>query len=147
MVIKTDGSARYLKLAIHEDDEKYHKYPARLILYVLLSVGSPPEILEELEDEAVSLRKKVTLECRVDRGDPKGDVHWFHNDREVYKNKRFDISIEEDLITLEIHKTEVKDTGVYRCEVSNKHARVQTQCKLSVQSKLGIVYRKLGFKE
>ena len=67
------------------------------------------------------------------------DTHWFHDDKEIYKNKRYHMSYEESNASLTITGSEPKDAGAYRCEASNKLGRVTTQCTLTVQSMYSIV--------
>lgn len=98
-------------------------------------MGREPELLGELQDVTVATPEKLTLSCEIDCGDPTADIHWFHNDREIYKGKRYIMQTEDDTVSLTIKDTDAKDGGWYRCEASNKLGRVQTQCTVTAVSK------------
>ena len=100
-----------------------------------VAVGEAPEILDELTDQTITTPDKAVLKCAISRGDPVAELHWFHNDREVYKGKKYIMEAEEDDVSLTIKETDAKDGGFYRCEASNKLGRVQTQCCVTVVSK------------
>lgn len=110
------------------------------LVYSVLSVGGPPELLEELRDMVALKKDDATLQCSINPGDPRADIHWFKDNKEIYKGKKYTMSYEEDSACLTISATDTKDAGVYRCEASNKLGRVQTQCKLAVQAAPKITY-------
>ena len=60
----------------------------------------------------------------------------FRGKKEVRKSAKYEMSYEEEVAALVIHKTEPDDADVYRCEVSNPLGRVQTEGTLSVHSEL-----------
>ena len=51
------------------------------------------------------------------------------------KSAKYEMSYEEEVASLVIHKTEPDDADVYRCEAANPLGRVQTEGSLSVHSK------------
>ena len=60
----------------------------------------------------------------------------FRGKKEVRKSAKYEMSYEEEVASLVIHKTEPDDADVYRCEVSNPLGKVQTEGTLIVHSKL-----------
>ena len=60
----------------------------------------------------------------------------FRGKKEVRKSAKYEMSYEEEVAALVIHKTEPDDADIYRCEVSNPLGRVQTEGTLSVHSEL-----------
>lgn len=101
----------------------------------LVSVGNPPEILEPLLDMLVVAPEEAHLECDIAPGDPPAEIHWYKENKEIYRTKRMSMSYHKELASLVIPKTDVRDGGWYRCEAVNRLGRVETQCTLVVQSK------------
>ena len=103
--------------------------------YFLFAVGEPPAILEPLSDQVVVSPDDAILECYIDPGDPPAEIHWYKDNKEVYKSKKYTISFKDEVAELVISGTDIKDSGWYRCEAVNKLGRVETQCTLAVESK------------
>ena len=51
------------------------------------------------------------------------------------KSSKYEMSYEDEVASLVIHKTEPLDSDVYRCEASNPLGKVQTEGTLSIHSK------------
>ena len=83
----------------------------------------------------VASPNEAILECDVFCGEPPGAIHWFKDSKEIYSGKKYDIGFSNKVATVLIKDTEPGDAAEYRCEVSNKLGRVQTECKLIVNSK------------
>ncbi len=49
----------------------------------VLAVGSPPEVLEPLQDLTKTAPDDIVLECTINPGDPKAELTWFRKDRQV----------------------------------------------------------------
>ena len=98
------------------------------------AVGTAPELVEELSDLTIVAPETASLQCTVSPGQPTADIHWFYKDKEIYKNKKYQMSYSDSVAVLTINGSEPKDTGAYRCEAFNKVGRVQTQCTLNIQS-------------
>lgn len=58
----------------------------------------------------------------------------FRGKKEVRKSAKYEMSYEEEVASLVIHKTELDDADVYRCEAVNPLGRVQTEGTLVVHS-------------
>ena len=98
-------------------------------------VGTAPKLKDPLTDQSVVAPGNASLTCAIDRGEPKADVKWFKDAKEVYRGRRYDISATGQSMELTIKDIEVGDTGKYRCEASNALGRVQTEGKLKVCGK------------
>ena len=77
--------------------------------------------------------KDGTLKCDVDLGDPKANIHWYKENKEVYEGKHYQITYSGKTASLTIKGTCATDSGWYRCEAENKLGRVQTECTLTVE--------------
>lgn len=53
----------------------------------------------------------------------------------IKKSPKYEMSYEDDVAALVIHKTEPADAGLYQCEAANVLGRVQTEGTLAVHSK------------
>ena len=107
-----------------------------LILFLVSTVGEPPELVKPLEDKTVVLPEEASLQCTISPGDPPASVSWFKDDKEIKgKDDRVVPTYKDSKATLTFKKVELKDTARYRVEASNKMGRVETECKLTVHSK------------
>ena len=96
------------------------------------TVGSPPELLAELEDVTIISPEDLTLECNINGGDPLSKISWYRDDREIYAGGRVEMSYADEVASLTIHKSELSDAGLYRCEAGNKLGRVETEATATV---------------
>ena len=115
-----------------------------VIFILTIAVGSPPEIIEPLLDMLVVAPEEAHLECDIFPGDPPAKLQWYKNDRELRSGKKYDISYLDEVAALEIHETDAKDSGWYRCEAANKLGRVETHCTLIVQCKWLVICSMIG---
>jgi len=106
--------------------------------------GTAPKLLEDLEDGVFVAPDPIQLTCRVNLGEPTSEVHWFRENKEIYKTKKYEMSQDGDRLTLAISATEPTDSSTYRCEVSNKLGSVKTQCSVVVISKCTVKCRPLA---
>jgi len=100
-------------------------------------------VKEELEDKTVTLKdssEKVHLECTITAGDPKAQIHWYKNSKEIYSDKHYSLKYQDDVAVCVMDKAELSDAGWYRCEAVNKLGRVETQCTLTVNAKPKLDY-------
>lgn len=49
----------------------------------MYSDGSPPKVLEPLQDLTKTAPEEVVLECSISPGDPKANITWYKKDRQV----------------------------------------------------------------
>ncbi|KAH9498303.1 hypothetical protein Btru_006488 [Bulinus truncatus] len=97
-------------------------------------VGVAPILLEPLQDIAVVAPNDAILECDIDVGEPEAEIRWFRGKKEVRKSAKYEMSYEDEVASLVIHKTEPQDADVYRCEASNPLGKVQTEGTLSIHT-------------
>ena len=101
------------------------------------TVGEPPELVKPLEDKTVVLPEEASLQCTISPGDPEASVSWFKDDKEIKdKDDRVVPTYKDSKATLTFKKVVLKDTARYKVEGSNKMGRVETECKMTVHSKL-----------
>ena len=117
---------------------KYNYNESECIIYI--AVGSPPEIIEGIQDETIVSPEDAILDCEIRPGDPKAAIHWYKDTKEIYKNKKYDVTYQEDIAELTVKGSEPSDTGTYRCEAVNKIGKVQTEAKLTIISRLLFLY-------
>lgn len=102
---------------------------------VISSVGTAPEVEEDLEDTLGNASEDIVLQCTILQGDPKAEFHWYKAAKEIYTDKRHKISYSNDVAELVIKGCTLADAGTYSCEAANKIGRVSTECKVVVTSK------------
>ena len=77
----------------------------------------------------------AVLKCEVDLGDPKADCKWFKESKQIYPNKKYEISVTEETATLTIKDAQPNDSARYKFEAGNKLGFVETEAQLTVYSK------------
>ena len=80
-------------------------------------MGEAPTIKEGLEDISLTLKdapEKIRLECTITSGDPKAEIHWYKESKEIYGDKRRDISYKDQEAVCVINNVELSDAGWYR---------------------------------
>ncbi|XP_046554801.1 titin-like [Haliotis rubra] len=103
-------------------------------------IGVPPVIIEPLQDEVAVAPKDAILECDVDVGEPEGEIKWFKGTKEVKKSSKYEMSYEDEVASLVIHKTEPSDTARYKCEVTNPLGQVSTEGQLAIHTAPALEY-------
>jgi len=105
-----------------------------MTVLLLFVAGAPPKLLEELADATWVAPEKAVLSCRISAGDPAAEMHWYRDGKEIFKNKRYEMTTDGDTVSLVIAATETTDGATYRCEAVNKHGKVKTECTVVVHS-------------
>jgi len=95
--------------------------------------GKKPKIVTPLKDIKVTAQSTATLTCDLDLGEPKADVRWYKESRELYEGKKHSMSYSGNRAKLDINQTELGDSAIYRVEADNRHGRVMSEAKLFVQ--------------
>jgi len=98
------------------------------------SAGAAPKLLEDLNDATLLAAEKAVLSCRISAGDPAAEMHWYRDGKELFKNKRYELTRDGDTAALIIAAAETTDSATYRCEAVNKLGKVATECKILVHS-------------
>jgi len=86
-----------------------------------------------LKDTKVTAQSTVTLTCDIEPGEPKANIKWYKESRELYEGKRHSMSYTGNKAKLEINQSELSDSAIYRVEADNKHGRVMSEAKVFVQ--------------
>ena len=81
----------------------------------------------------VTAQSTATLTCELELGEPKANVRWYKESRELYDGKKHSMSYTGNTAKLEISQTELGDTAIYRVEADNRHGRVMSEAKIFVQ--------------
>lgn len=76
-------------------------------------------VIRQSEEEA----NKIIFECRL-VGEPRPEITWFHNDKQIVETERFKYSMELDatlyyLCRLEILNVDARDMGCYKAVARN----------------------------
>lgn len=64
----------------------------------------------------------------------------YRGNKEVKKSPKYEMSYEDEVAALVIHKTEPDDTGVYKVQASNPLGQVKSEGNLAVHSKSPLTY-------
>ena len=91
-------------------------------------------MLEGLQDVTVVAPNDAILECDIDVGEPEAEIKWYRGKKEVKKSAKYEMSYEDEVASLVIHKTEPQDADVYSCEASNILGSAKTEGALIVHS-------------
>jgi len=86
-----------------------------------------------LKDTKVTAQSTATLTCDIDLGEPKADIRWYRESRELYEGKKHSMSYSGNKAKLEINQSDLNDSAIYRVEADNRHGRVMSEAKLFVQ--------------
>ncbi|CAH1802732.1 unnamed protein product [Owenia fusiformis] len=94
--------------------------------------GDPPKIVRGIKDTTALCPDTVKLECNVNLGKPKAEIHWFKQAKEIYKGRKYDMEYANGTATLIINDTEPSDTAKYRCEAMNPIGKCDTTGSLTI---------------
>jgi hypothetical protein len=82
-------------------------------------------------DTVVIASETLKLECKINTGSPEATIKWTRDGKDL-KPRKHTTSYENEIATLTLEGTDVKDAGSYQCEAKNKIATVQTTCNVRV---------------
>ena len=101
-----------------------------------LNISSGPVFLQDPQDLNVLKEKEARFECVV-KSNPKPNIIWLFNDKEMVNNPKDGIKVEKDLTkdkyTLIIAKVSNNNIGTFICKATNEYGTVEKSCKLDVQ--------------
>jgi len=112
-----------------------------IALYVAIIMRTEPmapKRLAGLKKVQVVAGEKVELSCRINRGCPAAEVHWYRSGKickmfsEIDNSDKYEMTSDADRRSLIIAVSEVTDSATYRCEAVNKYGKVRTECRLVV---------------
>ena len=58
-------------------------------MVVSILVGNAPRVLCSLEDTFAIAGKTLKLECDVTLGNPRGEIRWYKDAKELYKSQKY----------------------------------------------------------
>merc|ERR1712088_1266169 len=93
-----------------------------------------PKFLTQIKSRAVGEGEPAHFECRVEpKNDPKLQIKWYHNGKEVDFGHRFRMTFEFGYVALDILYTYPEDEGEYVCKAFNELGeditRAELRCK------------------
>jgi len=93
-----------------------------------------PKFITQIQSRAVGEGEPAHFECRVDpKNDPKLQIKWYHNGKEVDFGHRFRLTFEFGYVALDILYTYPEDEGEYVCKAFNELGeditRAELRCK------------------
>merc|ERR1719471_962867 len=90
-----------------------------------------PKFITKIQSRAVAEGEPVHFSCRVEpKHDPKLQIKWFFNNKELAQGHRFRITQEFGYVALDILYTYPEDEGEYVCKAKNDLGEDITKCKL-----------------
>ena len=96
--------------------------------------GEKPEILGDLNDVTVTSPEVAKLTCSMNLGEPKAKITWYKNGK-VFDDNKAESKIEEQMVSLTLNDTKVKDAGTFKVVAENKRGKVESSCELTVLRK------------
>merc|ERR1712158_26372 len=93
-----------------------------------------PKFITQIKSRAVAEGEPAHFECRVEpKNDPKLQIKWYHNGKEVDFGHRFRLTFEFGYVALDILYTYPEDEGEYVCKAFNELGeditRAELRCK------------------
>merc|ERR1712038_232524 len=90
-----------------------------------------PKFITQIESRAVGEGEPVHFNCRVEpKHDPKLQIKWYHNEKELASGHRFRITHEFGYVALDILYVYPEDEGQYVCKATNELGEDITKCEL-----------------
>jgi titin len=90
-----------------------------------------PKFITQITSRAVGEGEPAHFNCRVEpKHDPKLQVKWFHDGKELASGHRFRITQEFGYVALDILYTYPEDEGEYVCKATNELGEDTTKCEL-----------------
>lgn len=90
-----------------------------------------PVFIRGFKDCETIVGSETKLECQFS-GSPIPDVEWFKDGGPLEKNERIICTVDQDVASLTISKTESDDEGWYRCRISNQGGVASIEAELIV---------------
>lgn len=92
-----------------------------------LEVQEVPQIIKFSDDREIEEGKSLTLQC-ITKGQPKPEIHWFHNGIQIVKGPW--IILKNDMLM--IKRTSQKHSGIYQCFATNQLDTTWASCVVTV---------------
>ncbi|XP_070535071.1 twitchin-like [Ptychodera flava] len=91
-----------------------------------------PRFTKQLEDQIVVQGKVATFECHV-TGQPKPEIKWYKNVRELYNNDKYLMTQEGEKCFLTISNVFGEDDDQYICEAVNRGGKKVSRAQLTIK--------------
>ena len=95
-------------------------------------VGDEPIVQEGLKDVTIVSPNTAIFTATVKPGEPRADVQWFKAGRKISQDKKYTMTFEDDLVTLEVKDTKPEDADQFSFEAVNKVGKVTSKASLTV---------------
>ena len=82
--------------------------------WILYPDGQAPEVVRDLEDTEVIAPKDVALSCTITPGDPVAELHWYLNNKEIYKDKRHSLSYKYVMVLYSLKRFRIFEFSRFR---------------------------------
>ena len=90
-----------------------------------------PKFITQIQSRAVGEGEPAHFSCRVEpKHDPKLEIKWFHNGKELDSGHRFRMTQEFGYVALDILYTYPEDEGEYVCKATNELGADASTCTL-----------------
>ncbi|VDK30691.1 unnamed protein product, partial [Gongylonema pulchrum] len=93
-----------------------------------------PEFIEKLTDRSVVEQSTTVFEVRIE-AQPKADLKWFLNEKELTESERIKIREFDSSWKLEISNLTIEETGTIKCVAENSEGRAESSAHLEVTGK------------
>lgn len=111
-------------------------YERRVREYSLIDIWQEPNkgpfFMHVLRARVLQSGQPVKLSCTV-TGRPTPKISWFKGSVDITNDENYFTSNNHGVVTLEISRAAVSDTGSYRCHAENSMGSADTTCQLLVQ--------------
>lgn len=120
-VFENQGTVRKLLIrgvSVHDEGEYTCALGEQECTAEVSVVELPPEITTKMQDVTVAKGEKATFEIELTKGDAL--VRWFKDGKELQFSEHVQLSIDGKRQRLKVYNSELKDAGVYSCEVGEQ---------------------------
>ena len=92
-------------------------------------------MVRDLDDLTVVAPAEAVLTWDIKPGDPRAEIKWFMEGKQLIAGGRHDMSYTNKSAKLKIKTTKPEDAGKYKCVASNLIGSVETFANLGIHSK------------
>lgn len=125
-VFEKEGGVRKLLIrstSIHDEGEYMCKLIDEDCKAEVTVIELPPEIISEMQDVTVMKGEKAMFEIELTKGDAL--VRWYKDQEELQFSEHIQLSIDGKRQKLKIYNSELKDGGVYSCQVGKQTSKAR----------------------
>ncbi|XP_074514112.1 myotilin-like [Sebastes fasciatus] len=107
------------------------------IIFVFIE---PPAFVRSFQSAELVKGSDIILEGTVSGSSP-FEISCFLNEKLIRNDKRHQMSIEKDTVTLQISRCETGDAGTYQCTVTNEVGETSCSCQITLKEPPSFVQR------